>query len=816
MQKTIIALSLAVCSQAMAFGDIYVPPPVCAPPTLAECQTATYYTSYCGVLGEANRASDANTPCNLLLQQHFQATFGTLPLAEAVTAEVTNTAGQVTPGGEVRGVRIDRSVEAPVVFTGQAGTVYGPVLAKATAVAGFDEPLLMAEDPRAVAAVDTITSCEEYARRRFQDYTEFDDAAAELEGDFRGIFELAYTPGALAIGHAVVSGAGLQDSDGRPMGSFWPTGTQPKNSYFQLPVFDGVRPARAGVPHLDPGDGSLDRLRGVIVDAPLAQRLAAGRADHVESFAWHAAQSAALAPHFIDEQLELFDRKGAEFEEKLAHRAILVANAWTDLQIAFESFVEEESAACMAAYPPPGTGPNFPIDLYEERLWAACGEEGTDVLPEVERRMRRERTRVNDRLAAFDATLLTLVAQAQADGCLTAGVVAPCDWSPSRFVRRLTATFGAAREEAHQACLDFTRDDFASMTQRTLRHPITHAVLASGDFTTSLARVEQFQAVSHQIRSLLVAGIDGASLDPNGGDPMITGGASDGADVGNDLFSVGYGYDMTWRAYDLRHNALCNLNAEFDGRFDAHVAIRGRHKELIGAAARVSSEAPDGGSAGNLMYADIDVAIFDQELVDFHRSFGQESYDFIDDGVEQTHDLFEPISAPPVVILGFPVTVTVGATGTVGADYTASGRINRGAPGNCSRVSAHLEGGLVPYAGVDAYATAVVDAFIAAIGIKGEVALLHARLPFNLSLEAGADSGAVQNLQFIVRSKLDVALRTLDGKLSVYGRLGVCPFCAEAQKTFFRWSGMERSWNLLDQQFTVNLSALAGWFSNPI
>ena len=815
MKHKVLLLTLAGVGQAHAFGDFYAPPPLCAPPTLAECQTASYYTGACGLQGEANRATDPNTPCNLLLQQYFQDHMGGLPVVPALTAEVTDTAGQVTPGGAVAPVRQDTPVVEPVTFAGQTTTVYGKTLTQATA-AGADE-LLMLSDGRDPPAGSPVTSCDAYARRRMEAYTRLDDAAQALEGDHRALFTLAFDRESPAgIGGVVADGGRLLDSDGRPMGEFWSPAVQPKNSYFHTPVYDGVRPAIPGNAVIDPGDGTLDRLRGLVIDAGLAAQLAAGRRDHVESWAWHEAASDALAGAYIDEQLEAFDRGSMRYEELLAERANRVEGAIAELEGSYEQFVQEESAACMAEYPPPGTGVNFNYDLYEERREEACGDAGTDVLPEVRRRMRAVRTRINNRLAAFDATLLAALGQANADGCLAAGHVSPCDWSPSRFVRQLAATYGRAREEFNQDCLDFTHDDFAPLRNHTFRHPSTNAVLGSGDFTTSLTRVEQYRALSQQVRGLLVAGIDGASLDPHGGDPMITGGSSDGADVGNSLFSAGYAYDMTWRAYDLRTNALCNLNAEFDGSFNAHIDLNGRHKELLGAAARVSSEAPAGGSAGSLMYVDLDLDVFDQALVDVHRSYGQENYTFIDDQVEQTGDIIGPISAPPIVILGFPVVVTVGATGTVGADYAASGRINRGAPGNCTRVSARMEGTLAPYVGVDAYATAAVDALIAAIGIKGEVALIHARLPFHLALEAGADSGAVQNLQFIINTRLDAALRTLDGKLSVFGRLGICPFCTEAEKPFFRWSGLERSWNVLDQHFSVNLSALAGWFSNPI
>lgn len=822
MKRTISRITaaaiLTVAADASALGDLDLPPPDCsAPPTLAQCQTASYYTSYCGQQWEGDRAIDPDTPCNVLLRDYFAAQFAVLPEIAALSADITDTAGTVTPGGAVVNVIQGGSAAGAVGFNGQTSTVYGPILTLHTSGAALKTDTTKAATGGGGGNPDPVTSCEDYALGLFNAYTTFDARAVALDEDFRAIVDLAFDPADPdAIGRRAINGEVLLDEIGRPMANAWPAGMQPKNAFFTVPVFDGVRPAIPGAPHLDPGDGRLDRLRGVKLDAALAAKVAGGDADHVEGWAWHKAMNDALSPAFIDEQLEHLERKAMNFEEQLALRGDMVERAKQELVVQHQKIQREEMAECLDNYPPPGDGPNFPYEEYFADMMAACGPDGLSVVAAVRQRMNPVRNAIDVRFSQFDAKLIAALQAADADGCLVANGASPCDWSPSKFYRRVNATFGGAREEANQWCVDFTRDDFVSMQNHTFHHPLTGAIVASGNFTTDLATVESYVNYSQQLREILVDGVDGATLDPAGpSGPEIKGGTSDGASIGNDLFSVGYAYDMSWRAYDINQAALCNLNAEFDASFAASIEVYGRSRDLISAAARVSSTPPAGGAAGSLMYADVDLTVFGNEIVDYSETFGSETYDFVDDNVEQSGDVIGPISAPPIVILGLPVTITVGATGTVGADYMAAGRIERGNQNACDRVEAAIEGSLAPYANVDAYAEAGVDAIIAALGIKGEVALIHARLPFTLSFGVGADQGALQDLELFVKAKLDAALRTLDGKLSLFGRLGVCPVCREAERTIFKWSGLERTWNVLDQSFEVNLFALAGWFANP-
>jgi len=161
-----------------------------------------------------------------------------------------------------------------------------------------------------------------------------------------------------------------------------------------------------------------------------------------------------------------------------------------------------------------------------------------------------------------------------------------------------------------------------------------------------------------------------------------------------------------------------------------------------------------------------------------------------------------------IVIVVIPVKISAGIAGEVGLnlglDVFARGFDNE----QCPRASI---GGLVePFAQVDGFLEAGIDVVIAAIGIRGELNIITVSVPFRagLGVEVLSATPEPSSFQLTVDTSLALRLSTLNGALSVYGRLGWCPFCVSGSKELVSWSGPSWNTTFFDQRYKVNLADL--------
>ena len=164
------------------------------------------------------------------------------------------------------------------------------------------------------------------------------------------------------------------------------------------------------------------------------------------------------------------------------------------------------------------------------------------------------------------------------------------------------------------------------------------------------------------------------------------------------------------------------------------------------------------------------------------------------------------------VILAVPVTVKAGMTGNFGVDINLKGGLIRDCEGAPDQMNIGVDSKVKPFVDLDAYLSAGVGWSGLSAGVKGEVNLLEVELPFNanagLKMQA-TNTGA--DLFLVAKSDLNLVLRTLGGKVSVY----VEYIFDSSEKEIFSWNGYELKSNLFAMDAKYPLIQVAHMPVNP-
>jgi hypothetical protein len=808
--RLLCALSVtgaASAAQAQLVNFVYQAPAPCAVPTPAQCHDPAYWQTACGQAELPRTRLDANHVCNVTLQADANARAAALPSAPVLVPAVTNSAAAVSPAGGTTQARIETRVQPPKTVLGMTTLYFGSTLkGVAAATAGVAGQDVLALDPNRPADNGlAVTSCAEYAREKYWDISLWEDAARLVGEDYRAMYTTAYGNIALreSIGERgrqlfVPRGQDnkIRSRDGAIQSPNWDAAAGPKNTFFSTGLATAAATAFPGAPAgVEQAYGSPLRLKGVVLaDATFAPTLAAGRAVKLESFQWHKDLNTALAGT-LDEQLYTFDALKATYAGLLQRRVELVDKSRRELVGVYTVEHGRAQATCQQAY---------------NIAWHSADPETAELQADQtceaayatrDRALRTALTTVENRLASLDGTLEAALVNARAKGCLNTAGVTACDWSPKLFVESVHGRYVKRREADHQACLTYTGNNFAALVNAVFPGR------AAANYTTSTTQVDTYIALRRQQVQAAVAALEGSLQPAAGGDVTRIGNkASDSASLGNADFGATWSYAYDWRVFGLQ-NGLCNVNASFAGDLDASARVFGLSKNLL-----------DAHLDADYGRVRAQITVLDQSLVTVDQALAAEQYNLARSSTQRGNDnLTGNRPSAWFTLLGVPVRVSAGMAGTLGVEYAAAVKINRGnVQTGCTNISAELDGTFAPYVNVDATADAAADFLVAAFGVKVDLALAHLRLPLGLNVKIATPQGQVNAAQLTVKVLLDAAVRTLDGRLAAFARLGVCPFCTEAQQTIFSWPGFERRFTLFSKTASVAIGNLVPWFRNPV
>lgn len=288
--------------------------------------------------------------------------------------------------------------------------------------------------------------------------------------------------------------------------------------------------------------------------------------------------------------------------------------------------------------------------------------------------------------------------------------------------------------------------------------------------------------------------------------------------VGNDDFGAYAGYGFGWAIGEFQEyvqasgeEALrCNLAPEMYGHFDLAARVFGGNVDIIDASAHLRFGDNPTVFPGGLPVTPQGRPTVEQQQIDiealgqsiFHEDFVVEADGFnIISGTEGLNEEIFSISA--IFTIGFvPVTVSAGLAGIVGLQYDVGGAFPAfNEPGSCTLIEAR--GQIGPYAGINAFASASINAVIAEVGVKIELTLIRLDLPLIGRVALEMKPGGVVNL--LAEMRLDLVLSLLSGRVLLFLRIAWESWELE----LFSWDGPRFTTNLFDLRAAVPLADLA-------
>lgn len=294
--------------------------------------------------------------------------------------------------------------------------------------------------------------------------------------------------------------------------------------------------------------------------------------------------------------------------------------------------------------------------------------------------------------------------------------------------------------------------------------------------------------------------------------------------VGNSQFGAAAGYGFGWAIGSFqewveavggddaarRDRLTCNLAPELFGHFDLGARVFGGNVDIIDASAHLRfgnnptefpgglPRTPDG--RPTVEENQIDIEALGQSLYSDNFQAHADGFNFLSETAEIDQDIF---SVSAIFTIGFiPVTVSAGLAGFVGMQFDVGGS-SPGAnqPGNCTLLE--VKGSIGPFAGVNAFASASVNAVVAEVGVKIELTLIRLDLPLIGRIALEVKPGSV--VQLLADMRLDLIVSLLSGRVLLFLRVAWETWEAE----LFSWDGPRFSTNLFETSASIPLFDVA-------
>jgi hypothetical protein len=717
---------------------------------------------------------------------------------------------------------------------------------------------------------NVVASCAEYVHEKYYDYTVFEDAVTLAGFDnHRTIFNIAYGS---KLGISLPSAIGLKGmkdpvlkgKDGTP---FTPVlafpKNLPKNDFFTVPMGD---PILGLVAQTSPDGkdrisqvagkaiiwlGHLHRkkvgLNGVFFeDSWLTQQIPKGLNYYQPDWKWHSDMNTRNG-RTLDEQLAVFERKRAEFLDLLKTRdqtAETIAAQLGASQMPVAGKVKYQTKYWLDPLwnPDPtslaqaaklrvdvrdstlgGTdGPNaqpfyvpvavpysnnlnppyqspLSIAMQSPQLLKAC--EGNNLIC------------LFYRLESLDDAIEGSLHDAKDLGCLDIGPAGQttCDWSPKTFTQQVMHMYQAEREAAFKKCMDYAPKYFAQLKTTELKLtnndtvPPTVVDYPTHDYTTSPTELELFYTRSDEYMKVLTA-LVGDVVDPVTHEVRMKKESSDTYSMGGDWFGADADYAAGFEVTNFTDANTCAIGEHVYGHFNATAKALMMKMSLIAALLDVNDK-----------HAEVHLDVLDNtvNLIDYSGDFPNldngTPYNLVSDS-QQMNKTFVDVNTRFFIVF-VPVSLGAKVSGTLGIDYSVDlGREQApiaGDPNGCTIARAAVKGKVEPYASVDGEIYAAVDAIILEAGIKGVLNIVHAGIPLTGEVALGPHDGA-HPFDLDVTMSIGATLQFvfLSGHISVYVKVGICPFCAKAEQELVGWDGLHYDIPLFHKDATFPLFAL--------
>lgn len=695
-------------------------------------------------------------------------------------------------------------------------------------------PLTVA-DPRSRwdASGDKIRSCEEYTYEKFYSFSKFEDLIAENAyrvgdgSDRRKIFQALSA--ATTDGYVHRRGPGFpavfalaKDPDGQPRSALYV-----RSSFLPIDFYDRFVDTSpwAVISKGRTGYGSP-------VDPALLPILAAGSS--VPGWDWekHRTLGAAFIASTPSDRFAQFDSlkdrhlANVDAYDRFAHLVEVCTHRRLVGSFAFDK-VDPKPAWCNDFMVHVWDGPRGwegPISEYAEESASADA--------------------IRLGLAVTEADVMATLHESQKYGCLDAGPQA-CEWSPRDIINKLIASLRTAEEESYSKCIKFTGGDLTSpdsiltrLRTKDVRFQDGTPILKKGiDGTNSNFEFDlvydAFKAWADEL---------GYDRDPNTGLTVIGQTQQDQQKVESGEFGVQLDYLVGWRLDNYSADTaiasrdpsnpeyagetaprMCNAEAHVRGHAALTAIVLGDSQEVFGANANVDTNHDQGRMKADFRILGVPFYNPPESRGDLTvaLTFAKSS----------TSKLVEVSGVVP--IMGVPVTLRAGVSGTVGVTGSLSGpEAAGGAPAgpavvrDCINhpdvVAIGVKGTFEPSVSVDGYASASIDLGFIEGGIKGELQLARLGMPLNVDVGIRAKSGpngapgpngqgpagdgvpVTPDFELYVKTGLDLTFSTMDGRVAMFLD---SPF-GSTERTLTSWQGLHYRTNVFSRESKVPLEFL--------
>lgn len=421
--------------------------------------------------------------------------------------------------------------------------------------------------------------------------------------------------------------------------------------------------------------------------------------------------------------------------------------------------------------------------IWEEYLRAADACRGNSICLSNANSQYGSLLYAQDQLLAFDFYI------GQQAGCFTTAT-SICDWSPQLFWEQVRERVHRVRDADFQLCKRLTRNDFrGGVVQQAVTYGIPDAGIPAYDWPSTPQRFMLFLA-------LLNSYLENLDLpkDPLTGKPVLGRFVGDTVNKGNDWFGLQFTYEAGWGVTGMEGaGKVCNAQLQARASFNATAKVLTYSVNVLDSLAWLSTETPDPVNAPNqtVLYPHAHLTVLGSSIYD--SGWGSSPLDF-SIATNRSKQLGQYKAGEVYIpVLGVPVKVAGGLSGVVGLDANLSGYMQRNC--NVNTVGFAARGLVKPYAQVDGWLTASFNAAIIEAGVYGRLTLVRADLPLSLQVSTLGPDGA---RALSAGTRLDLVLRTLDGRLGVFGRVLTSTY----EKDLIRWQGPEHRSNLFE--FTLD------------
>jgi hypothetical protein len=402
---------------------------------------------------------------------------------------------------------------------------------------------------------------------------------------------------------------------------------------------------------------------------------------------------------------------------------------------------------------------------------------------------------VAGQLYELDKAIEVALVRAQKQGCLDSEKLTACDWSPRRYKKMVEEAMGPRREADLRACLFLTGNDFSETSFVRNADQLKVEGLELKDYTLSPMLLSQYIAIYGQF----IQNLD-VPANPSTGAVRHGGESSDSGYSGDNLFGGGYDYTAGWEVTQASGGMTgrwCDTNARLYGEFNAYVNVFSPTRHEV---AHVRGEAA---TEGNGIRLKLGARVFGLSVYNHDQHYPlrvtfAEHKPFVESDAAQASATF--------MVWFIPVTVSGGVSVEVGLRMSIGGAISR----RCEEdlLGLDLFGTITPYANANGFASVGIGVPGLRVGVKGTLVIVRVNVPLygdiGIYLSSPSHPTNPNTLFLRLSSRLDIEIRSLDGRIVVFGELG--PFKAEFP--IVSWSGFGGSANVFNESKTVPLARI--------